>query len=258
MVASSQSTIAVIRAGRIHGDEQVPDAVVAVHDRRRARFGNRGGQGRSDLGDQRQISCPVHLPEAHEPPHLAREISVGPADRLEPGGARRDLVQLDQGVDHVASEPRALLRVVDPRWQMRVEGEAAGERHQVERDAQDGGVCAHAQAPPARARRPGAGRRRSCSRAACRGPTEAGAAAAVAAARTAGRRARPGTSGWSGRHRAAPRAPGPSRSRGRRRTPRPLRGRAAPCYSKLQPSPDRYVSRIRRATTIRCTSSGPS
>ena len=39
---------------------------------------------------------------------------------------------------------------------------------------------------------------------------------------------------------------------------RPRRHRHAPVYVNCQPSPDSNAFRIRRATTMRCTSSGPS
>ena len=51
-------------------------------------------------------------------------------------------MQLDERVDHVRAEPRSLGRGVDRRWELRVDGNAVGERHQIERNAQDAVVGA--------------------------------------------------------------------------------------------------------------------
>ena len=219
--------------------------------------GNGVGEERADLTDQRDVSCAADFPEIHEMPHLPAEISVGPAERREPRGARGDLVYSDQGIDHVVTDAGALVGVVDRGRQPGVERDAAAERHQVERHAEDGRVVADGEY----SWDPGPARWRPATIVLSRSMSCADGGSGGGGGRRStncSRRARRDRSGWSARRRAVPPGPGPSRSPACRRTPRRRRGRAARRYSKLQASPARYASRILRDTTVRCTSSGPS
>ena len=231
----------VTRAGASLRDEQVADAVVAVHDGRRARLAARwrqpgtrhpatSGRSRVRLTSQRPVK---RL-------HLAAQVAVGPADRREAGRLRIDRVHLGQGVDQ---RPRPGARA-----RRACRSPAGSRRSTARRRRASSGRTARRAAlgsahtastsgtrAPARCRPRDDGR----SRAPCRAPTAAAAGGGGRRSTTARRRAPPGTSGSSARRRAARRAPAPRRSRARRRTPRPPRGRAGRATRSSSASPAR-------------------
>ena len=218
-----------------------------------------GARPTSATSGRSRVRLTSHRPS--EPAHLAG-AGTRPAGRSPRARRRPGSIACSSASASITSRPsaRALGRAVDRRRQRRVERDAVGERHQVERHAEHGRRRRRPRAPRAPARRPGAGPATTVlSRTMSWAEGGRGGGRWPAQHEARARRARRGRSGSSGRRRAARPAAGRSRSRGRRRTPRPRRQverRRATRSSRHRPLGS--VSRILRATTIRCTSSGPS
>ena len=81
-------------------------AVVTVHDRH-SRVRPVSIEPRGDLGNERQLTRLVHLPEPGEAPHLPLEVAGRLAEALETGGAPVGGVDLDERIDELLADPAA-------------------------------------------------------------------------------------------------------------------------------------------------------
>ena len=130
-IEDSDHTARVVR-----GEHHVPEAVVAVHDRRRWRLGDRVLQAANDLLNLRDRArlgaAPLFAPAAH----LAFEVAIRPAEITEPDSVVVHCVELDQRFDKAPAHRRALLegcRIT--LWDRLRDDHAFAVLHDVERGA---------------------------------------------------------------------------------------------------------------------------
>ena len=202
--------------GRVGGEDRVAQPVVAVHDRRRAGARHVLGQPAADALDRGDLARLVQLPQPAEAPQLALQVAARLAEALQAHRLPVHGVDLDERVDQLLGDPRALRRACPARAAPRTRSprpRCAPSRRTGSRSPPGPRTP---RAPRARARACRSGPSAGAPRAARRGRSAAAAGAAGGAARPRRRRARSGRSRWSGRRRsAAPRS-------------RPRRGRARP------------------------------
>ena len=165
-----------------------------MHDGRRQRLRQVGGEPRADLLDLRQLARLVDLPELREAAHLALQVAAGARERRELVARDVGGVDLDERVDEVEAERVARLFGLEARRQFARDHVPVDVAHHVER----------ARRARSRPRRPRGCRRavrsrrrgsRSAARprAPCRAPSAAAVGVGAGEARTARRRARSGS-----------------------------------------------------------------
>ena len=121
-----------------------------------------------DATRRRDLARLVDLPEAEEAPQLALEVAGRLAEALEPGRLPVDGVDLDERVDELVGDQRAVAGAVELGRDLARDHVALDALHQVERRADHGGVVAgreharHAR-PPSSALSTRASRSTSCA-----------------------------------------------------------------------------------------------
>ncbi len=114
-----------------------------MHDRRGADSGMLAASHASDLLHCGQLSRAVVLPQPVEPPQLALQIAGRLAEPIEADLSPVDLVQLDQRVEQLVSDPLSVLGRVERLRNARRDDVALHLLHHVERCSDDLDVVTH-------------------------------------------------------------------------------------------------------------------
>ena len=108
-----------------------------MHDRRRHRIGDLGGEPARCLDDVGDLAGSVPGPELREPPHLPFEVVAGAHERREARRLHITPVNLGENGDHVLPQPAAGALVPrQRRWEPVRDDLPADEVHHVERHAE--------------------------------------------------------------------------------------------------------------------------